>query len=276
MLEAEEKEDQLRHELLAWLSELDFDKDHERIYSRRHGDTGNWLIDSSKFKDWEDSKESSLLWCYGTPGVGKSILASLVLETISAKYSLNSRIGVALVYFNFQEQGVQKSIKVLSTMIKQLARQKKVLPKELKHFYKQYYREASFPTEGKLDAQLADLSASFDQVFLVMDAMDEFEDREGFLPIISRFAQGSSSIHGPPRNGSTLFKIFVTSRREKDIEKTFTSCNFPTIQIEAKKVDADIETFIQYQLKERSGDVIMDQKLKDKIAKALISKSSGM
>lgn len=74
----------------------------------------------------------------------------------------------------------------------------------------------------------------------------------------------------------SVFEIFVTSRRENDIEKTFTSCNFPTIQIEAKKVDADIQSFIQYQLKKRSGDVIMDQNLKDKIAQALIAKSSGM
>jgi hypothetical protein len=125
-------------------------------------------------------------------------------------------------------------------MIKQLTRQKKVLPKALKEFYRQYYVQVSFPTEGKLKAQLEDLSDNFDQVFLVMDAMDEFEDREGFLPIISGFAQRCSP------NGSAIFKIFVTSRREKDIEKTFTSHNFPTIQIEAKKVGADIQNFIQY------------------------------
>ncbi|KAI5839052.1 ankyrin repeat-containing domain protein [Morchella snyderi] len=275
--EAEEKENKLRHDLLAWLSELDFDQDHERIYSRRHMDTGNWLVDSPQFKDWENSKESSLLWCYGTPGVGKSVLASLVLETLSAKYSLNAQIGIIFVYFNFQDQVAQKSTKVLSTMIKQLARQKKVLPDKLKQFYEQYYREASFPTEAKLEAQLADISAEFEQVFIVMDAMDEFDDRNGFLPIISRFAQSSSSIHGSRRNGSTKFKIFVTSRKEKDIERTFTSCDFPIIEIEAKKVDADIKSFVQCQLNERpAGDVVMDARLKDRIAQTLISKSSGM
>ncbi|KAI5848783.1 ankyrin repeat-containing domain protein [Morchella snyderi] len=145
-----------------------------------------------------------------------------------------------LPYGATDKQVVQKTIKVLSTIIKQLARQKKTLPKALKQFYKQYHREASFATEGKLEAQLADLFTKFDQVFLIVDAMDEFD------------------------------------RREKDIEKTFTSCNLPTIQIEANKVDADIETFIQFQLKERSRDVVMDQTLKDKIAQSLISKSSGM
>lgn len=53
--------DELRHNLLAWLSDLDFAKDHERIHSRRHEDTGNWLVDSSEFQDWENSKTSSLL-----------------------------------------------------------------------------------------------------------------------------------------------------------------------------------------------------------------------
>ncbi|KAI5839434.1 hypothetical protein DFP73DRAFT_598761 [Morchella snyderi] len=88
-----------------------------------------------------------------------------------------------------------------------------------------------------------------------MDAMDEFEDRKGFLPIISRFAPGPSSTLGSSRNDSTIFKIFVTK---------------------ARKIDADIELFIASQLKERSGGVIMDQDVKDKVAQSLISKSNGM
>lgn len=74
LLEEEEKEDEDRHKLLSWLSELDFDHDHNRIFSKRHQDTGDWLVGSPKFKQWDDCKESSLLWCHGSrkisnPGV---------------------------------------------------------------------------------------------------------------------------------------------------------------------------------------------------------------
>lgn len=65
LLEEEEKEDDDRHKVLSWLSELDFDHDHNRIFSKRHQDTGDWLVESPEFKQWDDSKKSSLLWCHG-------------------------------------------------------------------------------------------------------------------------------------------------------------------------------------------------------------------
>lgn len=175
------------------------------------------------------------------------------------------------MYFNYQQQGVQKPGKILSTMIKQLARQKKVLPNELKQFYKKHYRDASFPSNEQLEAQFSELSKTFDQVFIVMDAMDEFEDRKDFLSIITRFAQRQDS--------STKFKVFLTSRRERDIEIAFNRCHFPTIQIEVKKVDVDIAAFVLYQMQQRTWEengVLIDQALKDKIAYVLTSKSNGM
>lgn len=65
-LEEEEKEDDIRHKVLSWLSELDFDHDHNRIFLKRYQDTGDWLVGSPKFKQWDDCKESSLLWCHGS------------------------------------------------------------------------------------------------------------------------------------------------------------------------------------------------------------------
>lgn len=196
---------------------------------------------------------------------------SLILETISAKYAVGNRTGIAFVYFNYQKQDVQSSAKILATMIKQLARQKKVLPDELKQFYRKHYRDAEPPNEKTLEAQFSELSNTFDQVFIVMDAMDEFDDRKTFLPVITRLVKDSSR--------SITFKIFVTSRRERDIATHFTKCGFPTIQIEAKKVDTDIAAFVQYQINQRDGDgygFVYTQALKEEIAHTLTSKSNGM
>ncbi|KAI5843808.1 hypothetical protein DFP73DRAFT_594819 [Morchella snyderi] len=270
LLEEEEKEDKDRYKVLSWFSELDFDHDHNRIFSKRYQDTGEWLVNSPDFKQWDDSKKSSLLWCYGSPGVGKSVLASLVLEHISTKYSLDSRTGIAFVYFNFQDQENQKPIDIISTMIKQLARRKDVIPSSLRQFYKTYHRDARFPTKEKLEVQLLEISKTFDQVFLIMDAMDEFEDRKEFLSMITRFVAGGSQMR---------FKVFVTSRKEGDIEHTFTRHGFPVIQVEAKSVDADISAFVRYEVEKRSKEsrwVKIDSKLQARITDSLTSKSSGV
>ncbi|KAI6307324.1 hypothetical protein MCOR29_009744 [Pyricularia oryzae] len=43
--------------------------------------TGAWFLESDTFQDWTHGKGSSRqLWCHGPPGVGKSVLASIVLQ----------------------------------------------------------------------------------------------------------------------------------------------------------------------------------------------------
>lgn len=47
------------------MSLIDPDDDHDRIYGKRYDKTGQWLLQNPKFKDWETSPATSLLWCYG-------------------------------------------------------------------------------------------------------------------------------------------------------------------------------------------------------------------
>lgn len=160
----------------------------------------------------------------------------------------------------------------MATLIKQLCRKKKVLPDDLKRFYKSYSRNVEIPSYDKLQAQLIQLSKTFDQVFFVVDAMDESEDRENFLPLVTTLVQESVT-----QRSSCIFKVFVTSRREKDIVASFTKQGFPAIEIEATKVDADIAAYVEYQLENREdSECDIDQTLKEKIRDSLVSQSNGM
>lgn len=189
---------------------------------------------------------------------------SLVLETVSGKYGLDDRSGIAFIYFDYQN--VQKSAEILATLINQLCRKKKVLPDHLIRFRESHLRYFDIPSYEELQAQLIELPKAFDQVFFVVDAIDECEDLANFLPLITTLAQTTSC----------KFKVFVTSRREKDIAASFTSQSFSTIEIEATKVDADIATFVQFQLETRTDSTcVIDQELKDKIRDALVSQSNG-
>ena len=70
-------------------------------------------------------------------------------------------------------------------------------------------------------------------------------------------------------------KVFITSWKELDIEQAFQQKVIPTIEIEAAKVDRDIEVYVkaQIQLRLRNG---LNTALKNKILSVLTSKAGGM
>ncbi|KAF8474053.1 hypothetical protein BDZ91DRAFT_779790 [Kalaharituber pfeilii] len=50
------------------------------IASDSHPRTGEWLYQMSEYKEWVQACHSSVLWCYGIPGSGKSVLSTAVVK----------------------------------------------------------------------------------------------------------------------------------------------------------------------------------------------------
>ena len=63
--EKKEKAYKIRRKILQWLSPDDFEETHTRHFKKRFKNTGQWLLDDSRFKNWRDEAQSGLLWCYG-------------------------------------------------------------------------------------------------------------------------------------------------------------------------------------------------------------------
>lgn len=57
--------DNERLTILNWLSNISFRKHHELYRSFRIEETGGWLRAKEKFRDWNGSDESALLWLRG-------------------------------------------------------------------------------------------------------------------------------------------------------------------------------------------------------------------
>ena len=56
---------EMHRKILTWLSSDDFEETHERNFKKRFENTGQWLLDDPRFRNWRDETQSSLLWCYG-------------------------------------------------------------------------------------------------------------------------------------------------------------------------------------------------------------------
>ena len=152
----------------------------------------------------------------------------------------------------------------------------KPLPPKLNSIYEQYYHNDRQPgLEDLQDIFLATIH-QIDSVFLVLDALDECTEAQR-ADLCDFFARVMESSNGTDNYGRV--KLFVTSRKEPDIERAFLRRSFPTIEVEAKKVDSDIMLYVTAQVEQRLRDgslTLSDIMLKDKILTTLTSNANGM
>ena len=62
---------------MRWLSPLEPENRHHGVRSDRFAGVGDWLLETSKFREWRDTAsrvDKAVLFCSGNPGVGKTYL----------------------------------------------------------------------------------------------------------------------------------------------------------------------------------------------------------
>ena len=146
----------------------------------------------------------------------------------------------------------------------------KSFPHKLNEVYDQHYGNHSQPGSQELQDLFLAIVREFNSVFFVLDALDEckLDQRKELCEFFAGMVELSTGTsHG-------LLKLFVASRKELDIERAFERNSFPRVEVEAKKVDSDIELYVNAQINQ-----CLDNKslmLKDKILTALTTKANGM
>ncbi|KAH8726167.1 hypothetical protein GQ44DRAFT_187871 [Phaeosphaeriaceae sp. PMI808] len=256
---------------LSWVSTIEFEKAHQEIYAKKHEQTCGWLIEEPKYQEWFNSSISSLLWCHGKPGIGKSVLASNVLEHITAQKELQKDTVICFAYYNYRHTQLGDVSGIIAALIKQLCRRRDSIPRSLLQIKDDALSPSLVGTQERFVSLIEDLS----EVFIVFDALDECPKRE--RKDILSFVTGVVTALVPCR-----VKVFATSRREMDIAKAFQDKNIPTIQIQAENVVTDIQTFARSQVEKlRTGEhgkalYVTSDDLTERIIQTLISKADGM
>lgn len=110
----------------------------------------------------------------------------------------------------------------------------------------------------------------FRGVFFVLDALDEctLDQRAELCNFFAETVELASGTSGG------AIKLFVASRKELDIERAFLRKSFPAIEVEAAKVDSDIQLYVKAQIEQRLH--LDNTALKNKILTALTTKAGGM
>ena len=146
-------------------------------------------------------------------------------------------------------------------------------PLELQEIYERHDGNDSQPKYDELRVILLAIIKKFGRIFFVLDALDEcnLDQRQDLCEFILSVANTTS--------GQGIVKLFVTSRKESDIERAFQQKSIPTIEVETTKVNSDIEIYVkaQIELRLQNGSLkLKNMALKDKIFSVLTTKAGGM
>jgi hypothetical protein len=194
-----------------------------------------------------------------------------VLEHLTARSGLDERTAMCFAYYDYRTPESQNSKQIAAALLKQLCRQSASVPTELLNFKQAARRLSLADVEQFLIKLPADMKLK--EMFIVIDALDECreKDRPDIIRLLAKVMKDLPCA-----------KVFVTSRKESDIERAFAESNTPTIQIQAKNVEADIRSFVESEVRKlRQGYYgkklfLSNDLLEVRVISTLIEKAEGM
>ncbi|KAL8720577.1 MAG: hypothetical protein Q9181_007891 [Wetmoreana brouardii] len=156
----------------GWLSPINFFKTQQDIFGRREEGTGTWLIDSPEFQDWVVGS-SHTLCCFGIPGAGKSVLASVVVDDLRKRSAPTHSVGIAAAYCNFKERDMQNPENLLAGLCVQLIDRLESVPEALVQLHKVHKEKQTRPNLKEILKVLEEVAKTFQTTYLIVDALDE-------------------------------------------------------------------------------------------------------
>ncbi|KAK0479894.1 hypothetical protein EDD18DRAFT_1086255, partial [Armillaria luteobubalina] len=114
------------------------------------------------------------LWCPGNPGVGKTILASIIIHHLRTLVNQTKTL-VLSIFCDYQSMTAQTVVDLLCSLMKQLVQDNGLLI-PITSFYSQCLRDQTRPPFADLAKTLSQEFKLFHRISIVLDALDEFID----------------------------------------------------------------------------------------------------
>ena len=204
------------------------------------------------------------MFCPGIPGAGKTILTSIVVNELTARFFNDPTIGITYVYCNFRRQDEQKIDDLLASLLKQLAESRLSLPAAVKELYNRHETKRTRPSLREVSDALQAVIALYSRVFIIVDALDECQVFDGCR---QRFLSEVFSLQANHRAN-----LFATSRFIPDITTKFQE--YISLEIRASK--EDIGRYLEAHMRHLSPFDDWNRQLQDEIKVAIADAVDGM
>lgn len=256
--EAEEKclSDSLRTKTMD-----DIAREHAANVEKLTQGTGLWIRDDVMFHAWEQ-EQAPVLWVFGKPGVGKTMLAARTIETLQNRYPQHSDIpsltSVSYLYFKDDNPALQDCTQMWKAAALQITKANDRFKKHVVATINKKHQD-TFASARQiwrnlfLDFFSEDTSSRSPTslAFLVVDGLDEAPEAERvkFLSCLAELVDRGTI------NRKCRIQIAVFARPDVRADPGFEKVGFRTqeriIEVTPDKNTPDIEAFIR----QRLGDV---------------------
>ena len=256
-----------RQKVLESFGSIDPRRNHDMSRKLRHPNTGLWLLELPKFKYWLTTT-NAILWLYGIPGAGKTVLASLVIDEILLK--TNSSIAAAYFYCDYKDLATQEPHKILRSLAQQLAKQDEQSFAKVQDFYNVHGQDRKSPVDYEpedLCHLITDIATDYDSVMIIVDGLDECGKNAGLVTELL------SSLNDD--EGDADLKTLFLSRDEFDIREIL--CDCPSVSIAAQGNDLRLYVGAEIEIRTRKKKLnIKTPGLKEHVMKELVEGAEGM
>ncbi|KAI1772519.1 ankyrin repeat-containing domain protein [Hypoxylon cercidicola] len=231
-------------DIVAWLmhqptqTPLNFHPYHNELLRQVAQGTGEWILDTDEVLAWKDvSTPSRFLWMRGMPGSGKTMLSSLIINSLQK----GSGGDAVCVYFYFQEKEEDNIsfAHIWATLLIQLLRASGDVKGELKAKFEDSLQGSTqlYPYEY-LELFKA-RAATFKTVYLVIDALGSCQN----TPEEDTRQNMREALKALPNS----IRVLITSRN-KSVDVGFGAVQ--ELVVEPKK--QDVETYITKRIKDNA------------------------
>jgi hypothetical protein len=149
---------------------------------------------------------------------------------------------LAYFYFDFNTTAKQDISHCLSSIIAQLCGQTSSIRVDIRHFYERCNYGKHRAALGDLKNMLFKVIEDMNDVFIVLDALDESPKNGGREQLLATISD--IMVHSCPS-----LHMLVTSRRESDIEEALLPMlTSPALSVQGSGLDLDMKLYISWQL----------------------------
>ncbi|KUJ23943.1 uncharacterized protein LY89DRAFT_662723 [Mollisia scopiformis] len=221
--------------------------------------------------------KSSLALCIGVENLqsfGESLIyyGSTVIDHIQKRSINESNVAVVYWYFTFTNIDKQNVANALCSAIADICGNRRDTPEELQRAHDRCNAGQQKPPFDVLKSMLKVVSNGFDNIYLILDALDECPTTDGQRDTLLEFLHEVSSWQ------LDCLHVLATSRRELDIQESLTSSHGKSshfLSVQGSHVEQDIMKYLGHRLEHhtfRSWKPALKQDVKED----LVKKANGM